>query len=145
MKGSILLAALWLLLLFASKAAAQVSSDIAGRWITINDHTGDAGSVVEVVVDGDRALGYVRMLMRPERLKSHCDLCKDDRQDQPIIGMQILRGLRRDGNEWVDGRILDPQEGKIYDCKVWVEDGHLKLRGYVGFLYRTQSWIPAGP
>ena len=121
------------------------AQDIAGKWITINDRTGEAGSVVESVVEGDRALGYVRMLVRQERLKSHCDLCKDDRKDQPIVGMQILRGLQRDGDEWVGGRILDPQEGKIYDCKMWVEDGHLKLRGYVGFLYRTQSWIPAGP
>jgi len=145
MKGPFAFSLLCLFALVPSSGRAQKHDGIAGKWITINDHTGEAGSVVEIVVEGDRAFGYVRMLMRPERLKSHCDLCKDDRKDQPIVGMQILRGLQRDGDEWVGGRILDPQEGKIYDCKMWVEDGHLKLRGYVGFLYRTQSWIPAGP
>ena len=145
MKGPFAFSLLCLFALVPSSRRAQKHDGIAGKWITINDHTGEAGSVVEIVVQGDRAFGYVRMLMRPEKLKSHCDLCKDDRKDQPIVGMQILRNLKRDGDEWVDGRILDPQEGKIYDCKMWVEDGHLKLRGYVGFLYRTQSWIPAGP
>lgn len=54
--------------------------------------------------------------------------------------MVIIRNLEKKGNEFKGGDILDPKNGKIYDCKLWVENGVLKVRGYVAFLYRTQSW-----
>ena len=38
------------------------------------------------------------------------------------------------------GTILDPEDGKVYKAEVWVEDGKLKVRGYIGFLYKTQTW-----
>ena len=43
--------------------------------------------------------------------------------------------------EWKDGTILDPENGSVYDCKLWVEGGRLKVRGYVAFFYRTQTWV----
>ena len=55
--------------------------------------------------------------------------------------MEIIRDLEKDGDEWEDGTVLDPEKGKIYDCKIWLEDNEtLKLRGYVAFFYRTQTW-----
>ena len=47
-----------------------------------------------------------------------------------------------DDDEWDDGEILDPENGKVYDCKIWVEDGKLQVRGYVAFFFRTQTWLP---
>ena len=55
--------------------------------------------------------------------------------------MIIIKDMVQDGDEWEDGTILDPKKGKIYDCKLWVEDGNLKVRGYLFFLYRTQTWF----
>lgn len=46
---------------------------------------------------------------------------------------------------WEDGTICDPKNGKIYDCKLWVENGKLQVRGYIAFLYRTQTWIKYVP
>ena len=56
--------------------------------------------------------------------------------------MTIVTDMVKDGNEWEDGEILDPKNGKVYDCKMWVEDGKLKVRGYIAFFYRTQTWLP---
>ena len=57
--------------------------------------------------------------------------------------MTIITDMEMDGAEWEDGEILDPENGKVYDCKLWIEDGKLKVRGYVAFFYRTQTWFPA--
>ena len=55
--------------------------------------------------------------------------------------MIIMENLEKDDDEWDDGEILDPNNGKIYDCKIWLEGNDiLKVRGYVGFFYRTQTW-----
>ncbi len=56
--------------------------------------------------------------------------------------MQIVRGLKKDGSEFTGGTILDPKKGTVYKCKMWVEDGQLQVRGYVGIFYRTQTWKP---
>ena len=57
--------------------------------------------------------------------------------------MEIVRDMEPDDDEWEDGSICDPKNGKVYDCKMWLEDGNLKVRGYVAFFYRTQTWLPA--
>jgi len=54
-------------------------------------------------------------------------------------------GLSLRKGKWRDGRILDPNNGKYYDCQIWLEDNKLKVRGYIGFFYRTQEWIRAEP
>ncbi len=28
-----------------------------------------------------------------------------------------------------------------HKAEIWVEDGKLKVRGYVGFVYKTQTWL----
>ena len=56
--------------------------------------------------------------------------------------MEIIKDLKQDGDEFEDGTILDPKNGKIYDCKIWLEDKNiLNVRGYVAFFFRTQTWL----
>jgi uncharacterized protein (DUF2147 family) len=62
---------------------------------------------------------------------------------KPIVGLEIIRNMEKDGDEYEDGDILDPENGKVYRCKLWVEEGKLRVRGYISFLYRTQTWLPA--
>lgn len=50
--------------------------------------------------------------------------------------------MERDGDQWSGGEIPDPNNGKIYRCKIWVGDGNLKVRGYIAFFFRTQTWLP---
>ena len=71
-----------------------------------------------------------------------CDKCPqdDERFNKKIIGMEIIRDMKKDGDEFSDGNILDPEAGKVYRCKLWLEGNDLKVRGYWGPFYRTQTW-----
>ena len=133
------------LVLFAFATSLGMAQDIAGRWVTVNDETGIKRSVVEIVVKDGVATGHVVRLFRsPDKDQDPtCSKCTDDRRDKKIIGMQIIRNMKRDGSEWSEGTIMDPENGKVYDCKIWVEDGTLKVRGYIAFFYRTQTWLRA--
>ena len=121
------------------------AQDIFGKWKTIDDNTGKARSIVEITQKEGKAFGTILKLFREpgEDLDPICDDCTDYRKDKKVIGMTIITDMEKDGDEWTDGEILDPENGKVYDCKLWVEDGKLKVRGYVAFFFRTQTWFPA--
>lgn len=123
------------------------ADDIAGTWMTIDDETGRARSYITIRVDDGVASGKIDKIIaiKPgEKTDPLCTECKGDEYNKPVVGMTILRGLRRDGPEWLGGTILDPNNGKTYKCKVKAENGGqvLRVRGYVGFslLGRTQFW-----
>jgi uncharacterized protein (DUF2147 family) len=72
-----------------------------------------------------------------------CDKCNGELKNQPILGMKILTGLEKDGNEWSGGKILDPKNGKEYKCYIELKNNNkLKIRGYIGFAAfgRTAYW-----
>lgn len=125
------------------------STAIIGQWKTVDDNTGKERSIVEITKQGDQYFGKIIQLFRepgeePDPICDECD--KDDpRYNEKVIGMQIIRNMKfnDDDNVFEDGDILDPENGNVYDCKLWVEDGKLKVRGYLYFLYRTQTWLPA--
>jgi uncharacterized protein (DUF2147 family) len=121
------------------------AQDIFGKWKTIDDNTGKARSIVEITQKDGKAYGKILKLFREpgEDLDPICDDCSDYRKDKKVIGMTIITDMERDGDEWEDGEILDPENGKVYDCKLWLEDGKLKVRGYVAFFFRTQTWFSA--
>ncbi|MDW3208879.1 MAG: DUF2147 domain-containing protein [Reichenbachiella sp.] len=135
-----------LILLLVSIVEMTLAQDpIIGKWKTIDDDTNKARSVVEIYKKGDLYYGkVVDMFLEPhEDPDPVCDDCDEDdpRYMQKTLGMEILKGAKKDGDEYVDGKILDPENGTVYKCKLWLEDGDLKLRGYVAFFYRTQTWI----
>jgi uncharacterized protein (DUF2147 family) len=120
-----------------------------GLWHTIDDETNQPKGEIRITESNGVLTGMVvRSLKEDPKAKTVCDLCKDDRKDQKIIGMQILRNLPREGKEadylWAGkGTILDPNNGKVYDVKmVPIEGGkRLQVRGYIGPFYRTQFWV----
>ena len=128
--------------LFVSSTNAQ---SIVGKWKTIDDETGKEKSIVEIFMKDGKAYGKITKLFRTpdEEQDPICDLCEDHRKDKKIIGMTIITDMEKDDDEWDDGEILDPNNGKIYDCKLWVEDGNLQVRGYIAFFFRTQTWLKA--
>ncbi|HEV7738003.1 MAG TPA: DUF2147 domain-containing protein, partial [Chlamydiales bacterium] len=65
----------------------------------------------------------------------------DDRYNKKIIGMEILRDMEKSEDAFDDGSILDPNNGRVYRCRIWVEGNDLKVRGYWGPFYRTQTWL----
>ena len=132
------------LLFVASSAMAQTS--IFGKWKTIDDETGEAKSVVEIYEKNGKAFGKVIKIYNPDKQDAVCDECDEDdpRKGQKILGMEILKNMKKDGDEWTGGHILDPNNGSVYKCTLWIEDGNLHVRGYIGFslLGRTQVWKP---
>ena len=118
-----------------------------GTWHTMDDKTGEAKGEIQIVEKEGVLSGRVIKSLRSEPGdKKTCDECKDDRKDQTIIGMEIIRGVKPDAsgeNLWASGgKILDPENGKEYTVKMVPQDGGKKLqvRGYIGPFYRTQIW-----
>jgi uncharacterized protein (DUF2147 family) len=137
-----------LTVLFASSALAQAPSAV-GRWTTIDDETKKPKSVVTIWEENGKLYGKIEKLFREpnEEQNPLCDKCEGALKNKPIIGMTILRDLKKDGSEWSGGSILDPANGKTYKATIAIEDGgkKLKLRGYIGIslLGRTQYWMRA--
>ncbi len=132
-------------LLFLGNAYAKDSS-ITGLWKTIDDETGKKKSIVKIYEQDGKYFGQiVKLFLEPDEDQNPvCDECADDdpRKDKPSLGMVILKNLEKKGNKYKNGEILDPGNGKVYDCKLWIEDDKLILRGYILFFFRTQTWLP---
>ena len=123
---------------------AQAQSPI-GKWVTIDDNTGKQRSVVEISKNADGTLrGTIVQLFRGpnEDQDPLCDKCKGADHNKKVIGLTIIKNMQKDGDKWNDGTIMDPESGSTYDCKLWLEGGELKVRGYLAFFFRTQTWRP---
>jgi uncharacterized protein (DUF2147 family) len=70
-----------------------------------------------------------------------CTKCPGSDKDKPVVGLVIVKDLRLDGEHYKEGTILDPEDGKVYKAEMWLEQGKLKVRGYLGLFYRTQTWV----
>ena len=142
----------WLLALCAvaglSGAAAAQSANPSpvGRWITIDDDSHKPKSIVRLWEKDKVLFGTIEELFpAPGEAKDPvCDKCEGALKNQRIAGMLFLWGMKRDGDKWKGGRILDPGNGKVYRCTISVAAGgaKLKVRGYVGvsMFGRTQVW-----
>ncbi|MBD1430797.1 MULTISPECIES: DUF2147 domain-containing protein [Sphingobacterium] len=123
-------------------AHAQSTSDIVGKWTTIDDETGQAKSIVEIFKksDGKYYGKILKLLQKPEN--DNCVNCKDDRKNKPLLGLEIIRDLKKEGNEFTGGTITDPKTGKTYKCTITRNGEKLNVRGYIGFslIGRTQTW-----
>ena len=119
---------------------------LTGTWTTIDDESGRPTSHVEISLRNGRISGRIRELLQLpwEEDGPICRRCPDELKDTPIIGLTILTDFRREEdsrNSWVNGHILDPSSGKTYSGAVWLETSNtLKVRGYWGPFYRTQTW-----
>ena len=118
-----------------------------GLWRTIDDHTGKPRGLVQITEANGEYQGRVtKTFPKPgEDPNRRCEKCEGARQNQPVIGMTILWGIRKQGDEYQDGEILDPETGKIYRARIRLEDGgkRLDVRGFIGFslIGRSQIWI----
>lgn len=131
-------------LLLGGGAGAQDASPV-GLWKTIDDETGQPKALVRISEQGGVLSGRIEKLFSPSRPNPVCEQCSDERKGKPIEGMTILEGLKREGDAWDDGQILDPNKGKVYRAKAKLVDGgsRLEVRGFVGISLfgRTQTWI----
>jgi uncharacterized protein (DUF2147 family) len=133
-----------LTLLSAGRVFAADPLNPVGLWKTIDDKTGSAKALVRIFERNGELFGKVETGLN-ERKERVCDLCKDERKNKPIVGMEVIRHMKKSGDDYEGGDILDPDTGKVYRCKLRVEDGGKKLdvRGFLGIslLGRTQTWV----
>ena len=115
-------------------AASGYAQDIMGKWLT---EAGDAQ--VEIYQAGDKINGKIVWLKKgPETKDEHNSDAK--LRNRKLMGVNILSGLKKKNDKWEDGKIYNPKNGKTYKCNIWLEGKQLKVRGYIGFLYETQTW-----
>lgn len=129
----------------AALAAVAAAPGPAGLWKTVDDKTGKPRGTVLIYEQKGAFFGRITSAIDPEEARERCVPCKDERKDQPVIGLLILRNMkRRADGEYDGGDILDPDTGTVYRCKIRLAEGGKKLvvRGYIGFslLGRSQTW-----
>jgi uncharacterized protein (DUF2147 family) len=124
--------------------ATLAQNSITGKWKSIDDKSGDVRSIVEITERGTILYGRIIKIF-PKPLEDPDPVCKecstdDDRYNKKVLGMEIIRDMKKYDDEYAGGHILDPEVGKVYRCKIWLEDETLKVRGYLGPFFRTQTW-----
>ena len=99
---------------------------------------------MRILEQGGVLVGRVEKILT-DKADAKCDLCTDERKGQPVQGMTIVTGMKREGDLWDGGSILDPNNGKVYRSRMKLLDGGRKLevRGYVGapLFGRSQTWL----
>ena len=138
----------WLLAAVAliSVGPAMAADSPVGQWNTVDEKTGQVRSTVDVYDQGGKLFAKITGLTEPNDAQGKpktCTACKGEDKDKPIIGLVIVKDLSASGDRFKGGTILDPDDGKVYKAEIWVEDGKLKVRGYLGMFYRTQTWAKA--
>lgn len=133
------------LVLFLFLIGLQVQAqDVFGTWKTIDDVTGEAKSIVEIYNENGKVYGKIKEILDPTAPENAtCQNCPGEDAEAPILGLVFIKGLTKDGDEYNDGQILDPESGNLYKCYIALESQNkLKVRGYIGFsiLGRTQYW-----
>jgi uncharacterized protein (DUF2147 family) len=132
---------------FAAPLCASGASDLAsaaGRWQPIDEKTGQPLGLIRIYQQGGLFFGRIEPSSPSDETSRRCTRCTDERRNQPIIGLVLIRNMRQEGDEYTGGDILDPDSGRIYGCKFRLIDGGRKLvmRGYIGLSLfgRSQTW-----
>ena len=134
--------------LATASVLAMAQNTPAGLWRTIDDDGKTEKSTVRITIANGVLSGKVEHITDPAKATEKCTKCEDDRKDQPIVGMTIIKDVKQDAEEpnlWTGGLILDPAKGSTYKVRLKTIDGGKKLevRGYIGspMFGRTQTWI----
>ena len=109
------------------------SQSIFGKWKTIDDETGKEKGIVEIYEHKGKIYGKIIEIFDTSKKHLKCEKCEGEDHNKPILGMNIIKGLKKNDEVYDGGRITDPKNGKSYHCKITL-DGKDKLivRGYIG-------------
>ncbi len=123
-----------LMMTFAVISLTAYSQDIFGTWIT---EAGDGN--VEIYENNGKVFGKIVWLKKGADTK---DTHNPDAKlrDRKLIGVNLLSGLTKKGDQYEGGKIYDPKSGKTYKCAIWLDGKELKVRGILGIFHSTQTW-----
>ncbi len=134
------------LMLLAMVTFSVNAQTILGKWKTIDDKTGKAKSIVEIYQSKGKVYAKIVELLDKKLKNSRCTKCSGKDKNKPLIGLVVIKGLKKKDGKWQGGTILDPKSGKKYKCYITLEKKNkLKVRGFLGFalIGRTQYWYRA--
>ena len=134
--------------LLSTNATLQ-AQDLTGIWQQIDDKTGSPKALIEIQKDNNGSFSGKIKKITPRAgytPKEKCINCPAPYTNQPLLGLDVLTGLKATGNNnYAHGKILDPLSGNVYSTKAKLSPNgnRLTLRGYVGVsaLGRSQTWI----
>ncbi len=137
--------ALLAIVLMANPISAAAQSTPVGLWRSFDEKSGEPKAEVRVVETAGVVSGKIeKRLIKSAVPGALCVECTDDRKDQPLLGLEIIRGAKKsaDGDVWEGGKILDPENGRNYTLKMTPIEGGKKMevRGSFGPFGRTQTW-----
>lgn len=121
-----------------------VSQTVFGKWKTVDDETGEEKSIVEIYEENGKVFGKIIEIFDPTKRDLPCKFCEGDDYNTPVLGLNIIKDMEKSGDVYKKGTVTNPEDGKVYDCRIKLEDDNpnkLQLRGYIAFFYRTQYWI----
>lgn len=134
-----------IMLAICSPLAAQ---DIVGFWKSVDEHTSKPQSIVAIYDYQGKYFG--RIIATYNESGTVQDSIYSPKERAPGIigkpyyaGLDIIYDVQKEGERYKDGKIVDPQEGKVYNTELWLQDGNLIVRGEVLIFGRNQTWPPA--
>ena len=112
---------------------------ILGKWMVQ-----DKDAVVEIYKEGEKYFGRIVKLTNPTYEDGTEKVDKNNPEEslrtRKLFGLVNLLDFVWDGEQLTDGTIYSPKKGKTYDGKLWMDGNKLKVRGYIGFFFKTQTW-----
>ncbi len=126
-------------IIFTTTASAQ---NILGKWRTVDRQTGEKKSIVEIYRKDGEVFGKIIDILDPKDKVALCKKCRGDEYNKPVLGMILIKNMKKSGNYYKGGTILHPEHGKKFRCRLMLtkDPDILQVRGYVAFLYSTQYW-----
>jgi uncharacterized protein (DUF2147 family) len=120
------------------------SQTIFGKWKTVDDETGMENGIVEIYEKAGKVYGRIIEILEKEKKHFKCEMCEREDKNKPVLGLVIIKGLKKKGDFYEGGKVTDPKNGKSYHCKMTLEGkDKLIVRGYIGISLfgRSQTWF----
>jgi uncharacterized protein (DUF2147 family) len=121
------------------------AQSVFGKWKTIDDRNGHPKAIIKVYKEDDKMQGVVQKILEEGMENATCEKCDGDKKDKAILGMKIITDVEEEEDGfWKGKNLFDPEQAMTFRCKIWLNPDNpneLKVRGYLAFIYRTQTWL----
>jgi len=125
--------------MLAVPAFAQNSA--VGLWKNVEPNK---VTMIRTYEEGGHLLGKVEKVLKNdvEDKEAMCLKCKDENKGKPMAGLRLIWDMRKEGDKWTGGKLLDPETGRVVNCKLETADSGKKLmvKGSVAIMSKTQTW-----